>query len=495
MKNWEDVKIAPEFNEQGVACYRLTGADFLNEYYIISEAETRKLLNTPEIVGYEVYNCLISSTSQMLYYLKEQKKVTTANILSILRGALNYPLEESCYREHIRVHDISFLSSERVFENEEIAGLEIKYSKLTMVPDSTLMIGDIIASGETLIHCLRYVTDFYREHGAKLRNIIIFTIGGTKGIDILEDLTRDIREFWPEFEGFITVYYEGIFATYQDKGVSGINLPDVDFYWKGGIVAPEFRRETLSMCSPLFEKCIIYDGGARRYEIHEHVEEVLEFWEGIRERADQINFPKLLEEKLGYELPIDYEDWIAAIEKLSANPLMKIIISKPMAKDCQYKKIVVEKKGDGYQAAKYTEKQVFHDNFGVEDLQGYLMEAIHDTFLQVNAWDEKKEYSLLISKKGAVTLRAKASKEAPDTVTEHNRKKNYILDEGQVIPPLVDMGIFTGEGKVVKSMYDKFRQINRFIEMIDDAIREYKGEEIHIIDFGCGKSYLTFITL
>ena len=238
--------------------------------------------------------------------------MTTANILSILRGALNYPLEESCYREHIRVHDISFLSSERVFENEEIAGLEIKYSKLTMVPDSTLMIGDIIASGETLIHCLRYVTDFYREHGAKLRNIIIFTIGGTKGIDILEDLTRDIREFWPEFEGFITVYYEGIFATYQDKGVSGINLPDVDFTGRAASLHREFRRETLSMCSPLFEKCIIYDGGARRYEIHEHVEEVLEFWEGIRERADQINFPKLLEEKLGYELPIDYEDWIAA---------------------------------------------------------------------------------------------------------------------------------------------------------------------------------------
>lgn len=184
------------------------------------------------------------------------------------------------------------------------------------------------------------------------------------------------------------------------------------------------------------------------------------------------------------------EDWIAAIEKLSANPLMKIIISKPMAKDCQYKKIVVEKKGDGYQAAKYTEKQVFHDNFGADDLQGFLMEVIHDTFLQVNAWDEKKEYSLLISKKGAVTLRAKASKEAPDTVTEHNRKKNYILDEGQVIPPLVDMGIFTGEGKVVKSMYDKFRQINRFIEMIDDAIRAnlleccgYKTQLLEFIDF------------
>ena len=311
MNNWNNVVLEPVFNEQGVICYRLEGENYVNEYYVTSDAETRKLLNTPEIVGYEVYNCLIPSTSQMLYYLKEQKKVTTANILSILRGALNYPLEESCYREHIRVHDISFLSSERVFVEEEIAGLEIKYSKLTMVPDSTLLIGDIIASGETLIHCLRYVTDFYRSHGAKLRNIIIFTIGGTKGIEILEKLTQEIREFWPEFEGFITIYYEGIFSTYQDKGVSGINLPDVDFYWKDGIVAPEFRRETLSMCSPLFEKCIIYDGGARRYEIHEHVEEVLAFWEGILKRADQIDFEELLAEKLGHALEISYEDWIA----------------------------------------------------------------------------------------------------------------------------------------------------------------------------------------
>ena len=311
MNNWNNVVLEPVFNEQGVICYRLEGENYVNEYYVTSEAETRKLLNTPEIVGYEVYNCLISSTSQMLYYLKEQKKVTTANILSILRGALNYPLEESCYREHIRVHDISFLSSERVFVEEEIAGLEIKYSKLTMVPDSTLLIGDIIASGETLIHCLRYVTDFYRSHGAKLRNIIIFTIGGTKGIEILEKLTQEIREFWPEFEGFITIYYEGIFSTYQDQGVSGINLPDVEFYWKDGIVAPEFRRETLSMCSPLFEKCIIYDGGARRYEIHEHVEEVLAFWEGILKRADQIDFEELLAEKLGHALEISYEDWIA----------------------------------------------------------------------------------------------------------------------------------------------------------------------------------------
>ena len=323
MEKWNEVKLLQEFSEQCVDCYRLAGGDYENEYYVVSEAETRKLLNTPEVVGYEVYHCLIPSTSQMLYYFKEQGKVTAANILSILRGALNYPLEESCYREHIRVHDISFLSSERVFKEEEIAGLEIKYSKLTMVPGSTLLIGYIIATGETLIDCLRYVTDFYREHGASLRNIIIFTIGGTTGIKILERLTKEIREFWPEFEGFITVYYEGIFSTYQDRGVSGINLPDVDFYWKGGIIAPECRRQTLSMCNPLFEKCIIYDGGARRYEIHEHVEEVLEFWNGMLERADEINLKELRDEKLGNPAPLAYNDWVEANHNQELNDAQK----------------------------------------------------------------------------------------------------------------------------------------------------------------------------
>lgn len=310
--NWNQVSIVPEFCDQGVDCYRLVGGDFRNEYYIVSEAETRKLMNHPEVVGYEVYTSLLNATSQMLYYLKEQHKITSANILSILRGALNYPLEESCYKEHIRVHDISFMSSERVFRDGQMTGLEIKYNKLTMVPNSTLMIGDIIASGETLVNCLRYVTENYRDHGAKLRNIVFFTIGGTRGIELLEQLTGEIREYWPDFEGFITVYYEGIFSCYEpgDTGVSGINRALIDFYWKGGIVAPAFRRQTLSMRDPLFEKCTIYDGGARRYEIHEHIEEVLEFWNGILERADIIDKQALIEEKLGHQLPISYEDWV-----------------------------------------------------------------------------------------------------------------------------------------------------------------------------------------
>ncbi len=322
IKDWNKVYIEPEFHEQGVDCYKLSGTDFLNEYYIVSEAETRKLMNHPEIVGYEVYDSLLTATSQMLCHLKKKDRISKANILSILRGALNYPLEESCYKEHIQVHDISFISSERVFENEEMTGLAIKYSKLAVVPGSTLMIGDIIASGETFANCLKYVIDCYIQKGARLRNILFFTIGANKGIELLERLTEEIRQTWPDFEGFIAVYYEGIFSCYEegDKGVSGINRANIDFIWRNGIISPAFRRRTLSLQNALFEKCTIYDGGARRYEISEHIHEVLEFWNGIYERAAIIDKTKLLEEKLGHEPGISFDDWVESCHYRKLDP-------------------------------------------------------------------------------------------------------------------------------------------------------------------------------
>ena len=186
---------------------------------------------------------------------------------------------------------------------------------------------------------------------------------------------------------------------------------------------------------------------------------------------------------------------IEILEKIAQAEPYKLIISKPASAQETYRKIVVEKKERYYQAAAYTQKQVFHRNIDRAELLAYLSETVVGNYLQVNAWDGAYEHMFLCSKKGNATYKRKKTgeKSAAVNAAAHNRKKKYLIEEGTVVAPLVDMGIFTAEGKVVASMYDKFRQINRFLEMVDDAVRDGQEETLHIIDFGCGKSYLTFV--
>lgn len=180
------------------------------------------------------------------------------------------------------------------------------------------------------------------------------------------------------------------------------------------------------------------------------------------------------------------------MERLLDSGCTRIILSKP-ASGAEYKKITVEKRAAFYQIEKRTEKQAFHENVQREELLEKLVIWLEQSYRQLNGFGGGYESVLLISKKGKVTFKQKKSVLAPKITGEHNRKKQYFLEEGEVIAPLVDMGIFTAEGKIVPSMYDKFRQINRFIEMIDDYVKTLPEKKLNIIDFGCGKSYLTFI--
>lgn len=178
-----------------------------------------------------------------------------------------------------------------------------------------------------------------------------------------------------------------------------------------------------------------------------------------------------------------------------AAKLLKVVISKPKNKTAEVKKIELELKQNGYLVTKYTAKQVFHARVTADELAGYCLAYMQEDFLQMNAWDDAREYLLMISKKGGIAVKTKALPAAalPKINTTHNRQKQYIISEDTVIPPLIDMGIFTKDGKIVNAMYDKFKQINRFIELIDDAVKKENITHFNIIDFGCGKSYLTFI--
>ncbi len=181
------------------------------------------------------------------------------------------------------------------------------------------------------------------------------------------------------------------------------------------------------------------------------------------------------------------------ILNIISNSPYKMVISSPAQKMAQYRKIVIDLKKGYYQAEKYTQKQVFHENIGHESIVDYCAELLSSEYRELNAWNGSYKYNIKISKKGKVFFGKSKEVDSPALCLEHNRKKKYILAEGKTIEPLIDMGIFTRDGKIVNSMQDKYRQINRFVEIIDDEIKGKEIKELTIIDFGCGKSYLTFV--
>lgn len=147
-----------------------------------------------------------------------------------------------------------------------------------------------------------------------------------------------------------------------------------------------------------------------------------------------------------------------------------------------------------FQAEEFRGKQAFHRNMSAQETKEYLVHALEHTFKQMEVTSALGTMQVLVSKSGKQTVKVRKMPTAKKiTLLDHNRTKRYIIPEGKPIPFLQDLGVMTNEGKIVRSRYDKFRQINRFLEFIEDILPKLpKGREISIIDFGCGKSYLTF---
>lgn len=185
--------------------------------------------------------------------------------------------------------------------------------------------------------------------------------------------------------------------------------------------------------------------------------------------------------------------------------LIRVILSNPSSKDGVIKicaRPVLKNKTLLFQIEEYTKTQVFHKNLTAGDASSYLTGKLSsDTSSQTasfkNALVETKSFTanVLVSKKGTITIKKKmnASPKQTKISLSHNRKKKYILEEGIPVPFLIDLGVMTQNGNIINAHYDKFRQINRFLEYIEDILPSLPtGRELRILDFGCGKSYLTF---
>lgn len=201
-----------------------------------------------------------------------------------------------------------------------------------------------------------------------------------------------------------------------------------------------------------------------------------------------------------------------ALSLICRVPFDRLIISKPRGKTEDEGRIikmairpVLLKERPCYQVERFTKQQAFQKNIETGELKSVLLQALENDFLQLNGFVKNESFQLRISAKGKVLFQEKeikpyldSDKERPlggpmlQTFQKHDKVKQYILREGDYVSPvLVDLGVLTKEGLPVRSMGDKFRQINQFIQLVSEKL-DPSAKSLSIVDLGCGKGYLTF---
>ena len=174
------------------------------------------------------------------------------------------------------------------------------------------------------------------------------------------------------------------------------------------------------------------------------------------------------------------------------------VLSNPRKKDGAVKvkvRPLLQKEKLIFQLEEFRNNQAFHKNADPQEAEEALLSYM-ENMRQMQMETAGASYTILVSKKGKISVKQRAQAQCvkeKEIDRSHNRRKKYVLEEGVPVPFLLELGVMTKEGKIVNSRFDKFRQINRFLEFIEDILPELdKDRELTILDFGCGKSYLTF---
>lgn len=176
--------------------------------------------------------------------------------------------------------------------------------------------------------------------------------------------------------------------------------------------------------------------------------------------------------------------------------LVKAVFSQPADSTADAKitvRPVMLKGRTVYQAERFRGNKAYHENLDGEGFLRLLDRELDGRYRQVLLATQSENIQYVLKNNGSYRRSGRAAVQRPGGTQSHDRAREYILKEGENIPALVDLGVFTQDFRVVRAKYDKYKQINRFVELIDNEFRRMDGDEITILDFGCGKSYLTFI--
>lgn len=292
-----------EFANQNLTIYSLWDNPEI-KVYVASTPWTRRLFLNPYISGSEFQINLQNALREILLYwehwshnkLKKCIENNTFDVMYILRGGLNFSLH-NIITDIFGYHpEVSFLSSQRIIDDKKIFLGEDYYRKWSVQDNSLLCLGDICATGTTIINTMIEAIEAYSERGMRIGHVLLFSIGTMESLAALQSWYKTKRIAHSIQSGITVVYLEGIFSLYRDmEEIFKIHLPHTDFLRRNAIASREFEIESLDDPACYLERCIIYDGGSRSFEPNLYLSQLYKYWETLKSLSGHITATKISE--------------------------------------------------------------------------------------------------------------------------------------------------------------------------------------------------------
>jgi len=275
--------------------------------FVVSTPETAKICNDPLFTGIGYTRALSHSCAATLKALRSAALFDGTEhqtiVFHILRGGLNFGLRDALADAFgWNNHPSAFISAQRARKSDQPSEwfiTESHYKKVHVLPESTIVFGDVVATGTSLEYALHQLTDLAVEHKAAISQLLFFTIGGPRSHEILDRMDEECRKRWKNFKGSAVVYFEGIFSMAEAKTPVQIKIDGTDLLRREALLAPEFvESQYAAPCFPL-ERCTIYDAGSRSFDLPEYIDDVKDYWHQVRQLAERgVTFQQLLAERM-----------------------------------------------------------------------------------------------------------------------------------------------------------------------------------------------------
>lgn len=260
---------------------------------IITSPETRAICNDTTVMGVEYTRKLRMACSSVLEGLQKENIIGLEErktiVFNILRGGLNFGLREAIADAFKwNLHGSSFISAQRARRNpdsEEWHIIESDYKKVYMPPTAQIVIGDVVATGTSLMFGLKALVQQAELNNTKIESILFFTFGGVRTEEILEEVDALCRDKFEGYKSTTLCYIEGRFTVPTTSTPLTIKITGTDLVKRDALMAPEFIESQYAQPSYTMERCVIYDAGSRAFWLPDYLEDVIEYWEQVHTMA------------------------------------------------------------------------------------------------------------------------------------------------------------------------------------------------------------------